>query len=109
MTTEIVYPGRDNVHKRYLKSNDAAVDISGATSFELRFNGTTYDSDTYSDYFDWTTEGTLGILSLTLGMILAGVDEGTRDYGSELIYYDSEYTNGIVWGSIDIWVKDVDA
>ena len=102
---ETLYTSRDNAIDLLLKSDGVAEDISSITKAEVRFLGATYSSATDADAFDWTTDGTNGILTLQLGKISA-LPAG-RDRNTEVIIYDATNVNGIVWATFDLKVIDI--
>jgi len=101
---EVVWLGRDNTVDLILKADGSAHDLSSATTIEVVFSGVTLSSTTNSSWFDWTSEGlTTGEVNLKLGSAGSSISPGT--YDAELIVYDSDYTNGIMWGEVPIIVK----
>lgn len=99
MSVEIVYLGADNVIDLVLLEDCIAVDLSGVTKMTLDFDGTKIDSGTSPEAFDWSAGD--GKLSLALG----AESIVTAIYDAELVVYDAENTNGIVWGSFKVVVK----
>lgn len=99
MGVEIVYLGADNVIDLVLLEDGVAVDLSAVTKMTLNFNSTMINSDTSPDAFDWSTGD--GKLSLALG----AESIMTALYDAELTVYDSQNTNGVVWGIFKVVVK----
>jgi len=99
---EIIWKGYDNTINLLLKEEGSIKVLSGVTQVAAVFDGTSYDSVTYSSYFDWES-GTTGELILKFGQ--SGVTAGY--YPSvEIILYDENNPNGLVWGTIPITIKD---
>jgi len=95
-----VYEGRDNIDQMLFKIGGAALPIDTITDAEIIFNDESYDSDTYSAYFDWATDGASGILAVKMGLFLPV----GRDYNAQVIIYGATTTNGIVQDTVDIKV-----
>lgn len=104
MATEVFYVGKDNASRLLLKLDDVAQNITSFTKAEIRFNGITYSSTDFADAFDWATEGADGILILQAGLI-SSIIAAARDVATELIVYDPQNTNGIVWDTFDLDMK----
>jgi len=103
---ETFYIGKDNASKLLLSNDGVAQDISSLTKVEVRYDGTTYSSEDYADAFDWTTYGEDGYLILKMGLISA-ITESGMDIAAEIIAYDSDNINGIVWGTFEVEMKDL--
>lgn len=103
---ETVYIGHDNTFRKCLYSGSSAVDLSSVTKIELTINGTTYDSTSEPDAFDYTSEAATGHITFKLGAI-ASLSTAVRDQVCELVVYSADYPNGYVWGTIDINVTTV--
>jgi len=104
---ETVYVGYDNLIDLLLKSDGVAQDIRTTTKAAIVFNGYEYNSTNFADAFDWTTNGANGIIQLDLGSI-SGIETG-RDKETELIIYDPNYTDGLVWGTFDLEIIEIEA
>ena len=102
---ETFYLNKDNVSRLELRTGGALQDISTLTKVEIKISGVVYSSADHADAFDWTTEGSNGILHLALGKISNLV--ASRDKKAELILYDASNPNGIVWGTIDVKILDL--
>lgn len=101
MITETVYQNRDNTNSLELRANGAAQDISGTTRMTLQVGDKLIDSALAQSAFDWSTNGSSGILELTLGH--QGLQKGT--YTATLTIYDLTYPNGLCWGDFIIKVR----
>jgi len=101
--TLVFYKGYDNPQVLELKTGGVAQDLAAVSKVEVTFNGNTYDSDTYADAFDWTTDSME--LVLRLGLI-PGI-EVTKDKKSEIVTYDPSNPNGFVWGRVLIIMDEV--
>ncbi len=97
-----VYKGYDNTFTVQLLEDEEPQDLGAATKVELIYKGESYDSDTYSDSFDFVTGAATGLVIMKLG-IISTIPLGT-DSRSELIVYDAVNTNGIFWGKLVIKV-----
>jgi len=100
MLREIVYLNRDNTIDMILKADGSAVDLSSVTKMELIIDETTISSLTSPDAFDWS-EGS-GKLILALGD--EDIDAGS--YDAQLIVYDVDNPDGIMWSYINIVVRE---
>jgi hypothetical protein len=100
-----VYKGHDNVFTILFEENDVAQDLSAVNKVELLYKGTTYDSDTDPNSFDYSTDGADGKIHFKLG-IISGITVG-KDSRSEIILYDPSNTNGIFWGYISLRVTEL--
>jgi len=94
-----IYNGRDNPIKLLLRRGSTPFNISGYTKFEIKINGTTFDSITHPTYFE-ADANRLGLLVLRLGQ--AGISPGK--YDAEIIYYDTSNPNGITFGTFNLEV-----
>jgi len=94
MITEIAYTSYDNRIGLILKEDDDAIDTSSITRTVLNVAGSDYDSSVNPEFFNWPTS-TTGEIELLLGD--AGIPDG--QFNTHLITYDSDNTDGIVWGS----------
>jgi len=108
MATEIIYKDRDNHVDLQLTLDGVALtseQMSAITKVEILFMGYYYDSENFPDAFDWDTrasEGTVGLHLSEIPTITTGRDENT-----ELIVYDSVNTDGIIWSTFDLQVKEL--
>lgn len=95
---EYVYNGRDNTIDLLLKADGSAVDLSTVTRMIIKDKNGAWevDEDDSASAFDRDTDVT-GKVIIALG------DQGitARNYQVQLIVYDPNNTNGIVWGSED--------
>lgn len=104
MLREIVYKARDNTIDLLLKADGSAVDLTPVTKVWLDLNNDTIiKSEADPDAFDWTTEGSSGILKLKLGG-LAALTTG-QTYEIDLIVFDASNVDGINWGKFSIEVE----
>lgn len=102
---EYVYLGRDNTIELQLladKTPLTALQMQAITKIELIYNGQTISSQTNPDAFDWSTREAEGVVIIALGDI--SISAGT-DLAADLIIYDAENTNGIVWSSFTLKVE----
>lgn len=106
--TETIYTNRDNTFELLLKADGVAVNLATAepTKIEILFLGNYYNSDEFPNAFDWTTQGASGIISFDLASITTL--EAGRDKNAELIVYDGTNPDGIVWGTFDLLVKELE-
>jgi len=101
MNTEIAYIGHDNVIDVQLRDEGIVVDLSAVTRVTLDFNGTVIDSDIHIGVFDWTAGN--GVLNIAL----QGQNIATHEhYQAQLVVYDPDNINGIVWGDMSIVVNE---
>lgn len=102
------YKDRDNTFAIQLVKNGVAFtssEMQAITKVELLFKEVYYNSTDHPSAFDWTTRESEGVVIFSLGTISAIV--AGRDKGSELIIYSSDYTDGVVWGLLDINVIEL--
>jgi hypothetical protein len=107
---EIVYLGRDNTFELKLLekrpgANPEALtqdQMEAITRIDLIYSGTTISSQTNSSAFDWSTRQTEGVVIFALGGLDIPVGS---DLAVELIVYDAEHPNGILWGSFSLKVE----
>lgn len=96
-----IYKGNDNPVKLILRQGSTPYNITGYTKIELVVDDTTtFDTDNESNYFETSTSRT-GLLTLKLGQ--SNLDVGS--YTPEVIYYDSDNSNGISFGTFNLEVK----
>lgn len=102
MLREKVYNGYDNVIDVICKASGSAVDISGATKVLLLDQSDTVDLDSSVDTDVFTFSG----LSYTgqVQMVLGGESIPEGVYVCRLIVVDATYTNGRVFGEIELEV-----
>jgi hypothetical protein len=98
-----VYKDYDNSFIVQLTEDDVPVDLTGISKAAIYYKDTFYDSDAYSDSFDWSLGD--GKLEIKLGVI-STLPLG-RDSAVELIIYDTENPNGIIWGKLYLHVKQI--
>ena len=108
-TYNVVYKGRDNsLSVRLSNINELGVTTypdlidGGITKVELLIKGKYYCSDDYPFSFDFTTEGSDGIITMVLGTI-PDLDV-VKDPKAEIITYDPSHPDGLVWGTIALQV-----
>ena len=114
MIREDVYINRDNRIDLLLKADNqdgngkVAQDLSSILTVVLKdVSGTLADisSAEHSGVFDWSTPSQTGVMWLTLGAVFGAIEDFVAgDYIFELILYDDEYTNGIVFDRFAIRV-----
>jgi hypothetical protein len=100
---EKTYRGYDNINDLLLKADGVAQDISSITKAAFIYNGKEFNSTNFATAFDWSTDGSDGVIHLKIGKIGSSIDVG-RDKEAELILYDANYPNGHVWGTFDLQV-----
>jgi hypothetical protein len=107
MTTEIVYLGRDNRIDLLLKANGAAVDIASVTRMDLVVGAVTVTSANGSDDpIRWAQAGfTVGEVRMSLGAV-AGLTPSVNACAATLVVFDANNPRGIVWGTVNVLVKD---
>ncbi len=104
--TETIYLNRDNKFDLQLKQDGSAVDLSTCTKIGLLFAGNYYHSDNWPSAIDYTTQATSGIITFDMAAI-TGIEAG-RDRNTELIYYDATNPEGIVWGTFDLRILELE-
>jgi len=102
---EIIWLGRDNtidlVFYAEQSSGTTIVDLSTVTQIDVTFgSGTTVSSSTSPTLFSGVTSP-IGEVTFKFG----SVDLTSGKYRSEIIVYDPDNSNGIVWDKIPIIVK----
>jgi len=106
MTREIVYLGRDNSVDLLLKEDGVAYNLSGFTDMTLVVGSVEITSDNGStSSIRWSKDGyDTGEVRLYIGnesSLVAG------KFCCPLVVYDeSTYTNGLVWGYVDLTLRD---
>jgi hypothetical protein len=102
---ETIYINRDNKFSLTFKADDSAVDLSNSTKYEVLFLGNYYNSENFPNAFDLSDEATG-----TITFDLASIDslEAGHDSNCEIIIYDDTNPEGIVWGTIDLTVKELE-
>ena len=100
MTTEVVYLGHDNTIDVQLLEDGVITDLSSVTRMTLDFAGTVIDSGIHSNVFDWSAGN--GLLNIALGA--QTITE--ESYLARLVVYDPVNADGVVWGHVDILVRD---
>lgn len=104
---EKIYLNRDNSIKLGLTADGAAVDASRLTRVVAKLtdddgNVSTFDSNSDSQAFDWTTE-TAQVSDTVTGIIVIRLQDAASppaagdDYTMNLIVYDDENPNGLYW------------
>jgi hypothetical protein len=106
MATETIYLNRDNKFSLLLKSNDVVEDLSTVTKVEILHLENYYNSDNFASAFDYSTRATGGIIIFDLASI-ASLEAG-RDQNAELIIYDATNPEGIIWGTFDLDIKELE-
>jgi len=102
---ETVYIGRDNKLNLLLKTDDVVQDLTNVHKMELLYKESYYDSDNFPASFDYATQATAGIVTLDVGSI--GLESG-RDKNAELIIYDASNASGVIWGTFDLKVIELE-
>jgi hypothetical protein len=108
MSTETIYIDRDNKFDLLLKIDDVVADLSNVTKIGLLFQENYYHSDNWPDAFDYSTQATAGIITFDMASLPATSFPAGRDKKTELIVYDSTNPQGIVWGTFDLHVKELE-
>jgi hypothetical protein len=100
MLRETVYNGYDNAIDVICKVSGSAVDVSGATKILLldETDSVDLDSSVDSGVFTFTGLTYTGQIQMVLGG--ESIPDGT--YIARLIVVDSTYTNGRVFGEIEL-------
>ena len=100
----VAFVGRDNDFYLVLSKNGVALtaaEMASVTKWELKINEVYYDSDDYPLAFVADNDNSkVRIKPYSFG--LSAMPNETV----ELILYDDEYTNGIVWDQFLLWVRD---
>ena len=102
MDREIIYLQRDNAIDVLLKSEGSAEDLSGVSQIDVVISGVTMSSASSPALFSGVT-ATNGIITLKFGSATEVLSSGK--FNAEMIVYDSDNINGVVWGEIPILVK----
>ena len=108
---EAIYLGRDNAIELLLEVGGVVQDLSGVTSgvtcLQVVLGGVTISSITSSTLFDWQDwTGTSGTTVGWVKLMLGGATAMTPgNYDAELIVYNPQNTNGILWGTIPVKVS----
>ena len=116
MATEVLYLGRDNTFDLLLKrENDAgvavAIDLTNVTQIDAVFKAdtdvTVSSSGEASGPIRWSGgDFDTGEIRIEFNAVQeTNLGEGL--YSTEIITYDSNNTDGIVWGSVDVQVRSV--
>jgi hypothetical protein len=104
--SETIYVDRENKFDLLLKLDGSAANLTDINKVEILFQESYYDSDNFPDAFDYATQATGGIITFDLASIASF--EGGRDKKTELILYDNTNPDGIVWGTFDLIVKELE-
>jgi hypothetical protein len=107
MTTEIVYLGRDNRIDLLLKADGAAVDLASVTRMDLVVGAVTVTSANASnDPIRWAQEDyATGEVRMSLGAV-TGLAASANACAATLIVFDGSNPRGIVWGTVNVLIKD---
>lgn len=97
---ETIYIGHDNLIDLQLLANGEVVGIASATRVTVAFGDTLIDSDVSPAAFDWSVGD--GVIHLSFGE--ESIDAGA--YKAVLTIYDTDNTNGVVWGDFRCYVID---
>lgn len=102
---EIVYLRHNNVIGRQTKIDGSAEDLSAVTKITATFDDVTVEStDHISGEIRWYNDGYVsGEIRFCLGSN-ANINPGA--YSVPVVTYDLDNPNGVVWGTIDVIVKD---
>lgn len=107
MLREIVYLNRDNTIDIILKADGTAADLSSVTKMELILDDTTISSVSSSDAFDWSQHGAdTEEADRKLILALGDEDIDVGSYDAQLIVYDVDNPDGIMWSYINIVVRE---
>ena len=103
MATRTIYTGRDTSIKYQLLDSGLVKDLSNLTKIELIFSTTVKVTGTIgrTTPIDFTTTPTELVLRLAAVTIASGSYPNVQ-----VIVYDGDNPNGLVWGSIGLVVKD---
>jgi hypothetical protein len=107
MTQLIFYRGRDNVEFLTLSEGSDAVDVASITRVVLVSKTVIIDSAEYPGLFDWNATIPAGKNkgSKALMLLLGESSLADGSYSFNLITYDSDNTDGILWGNIRVLMK----
>jgi hypothetical protein len=107
MTPLVFYRGRDNVEYLTLSEGGDAVDVASLTRVVLVSKTVTIDSSQYPGLFDWNATIPAGKNKGNKALMLSLGDSNLTDgsYSFNLITYDSDNTDGVLWGNIRVSMK----
>ena len=104
MNPEIVYLGHDNTIDLILKADGTAQSTTGFTKVTATFGETLMSSVNHeTGTIKWDNSGySTGEIRIDVGAqtIAPGI------YSVPIIVYDATWTTGLVWGNIDVEVKE---
>ncbi len=103
-TKNIFYRDRDNEIDVILEEGDVAISqtqMEAITKVSVHYLDAYYNSTDHPTAFDYVTYKASGKMTLKLGTVLPV----GSDRKAELIVYDLENTNGIVWDQLYIQVS----
>jgi hypothetical protein len=110
---EKIYVDYDNVIHLLLKENGIVTNLTDSGDYArsiskaaVLFKGQIIDSTNFPDAFDWDTSGTSGIIEIDIAKT-SGLETGT-DSAAELILYDPDNLNGVVWGTFALTVTQLE-
>lgn len=106
MITEIIYLGNDNAIDLQLKADGVAQDLSSVTKIVAKIEDveiTNIVGDAWP--IKWLGLGLTGKIQLQLGSQALTVSSSSQELW--LILYDAVNTDGIVWGSIKVRVRQI--
>jgi len=95
---EIVYKGRDNVIALALSSDGVALEHNQISRAQVLVGATLIDSATTPALFDLTQADRI-VLQFGASSLQTG------RYPAQLVIFDSQTPNGVVWGSLVITIK----
>lgn len=105
MEKAITYKDRDNSFILTIKKNGVTLteaEMSSITKFEIKYNGSYYNSTDDPGGFDITNSaGTVEIFPNEFDLAVSSGDI------VEIIVYDIEYTDGFVWDQFILEIKNV--
>lgn len=90
---DVVYKGAGNRIRLVLTEDDSAISLEAITRMLLTVGGTTFDSDTAVNVFDWQTDSS--VLELNLGG--QNLPVGLHRCRLKVFSPDYPYPKGLVW------------
>lgn len=101
---ETVYLGRNNTIELQLLEDSTALttaQMQAITRMDLIYNGVTISSQENPSAFDWSTREDEAVVIISLGGLEISIG---MDLAADLIVYDAQNTDGIVWASFNLKV-----
>jgi len=105
MEYAIVHEDRDNSFTVTLKKNSVALtqtEMEAITKFEIKYNGTYYNSVDNSDGFEIVN----ATAKVTVKPYELGLESGDTDTVEFIVYDNGDYTNGLLWDRFKLKVSD---